>query len=155
MIAGIDLPLWAIVALYVTLALFGAEIVRRTTRAWLRHLAGVTKEPFHEVLATSLPRPLGIAFFLVVVGIGARWLPLHEAAAAKHLLPFGAGVLVVISLMRLGFTALNAYGASNPALKSSAGIGRAVMWVAGLGMVAVLVSDAMGVSLAPALAALG
>ena len=37
----------------------------------------------------------------------------------------------------------------------AAGIGRAVTWVVGLGWVAVLVSDALGISLAPALTAFG
>ncbi len=150
-----ELPTWAWVALYIAVALAGAEAVRRVTRAWLTRLADTTKDRLHEVLAASLPRPIGSAFFLSLIGIGARGLPLEEAATAKRLLPFGAGVLVVVALMRLGFTALSAYGASNPALKSTAGIGRAVMWIVGTALIAVLVSEAIGVSLAPALTALG
>jgi small-conductance mechanosensitive channel len=51
--------------------------------------------------------------------------------------------------------AIDAYGRSNPALRSSAGIGQAVTWVLGLAVIALLASDAVGVSLAPLLTALG
>jgi small-conductance mechanosensitive channel len=64
-------------------------------------------------------------------------------------------MLGVTVLMRIALNAISAYGESFPQLKSSAGIGRAITWVVGLALVAVLVSDALGVSLAPALTALG
>ena len=126
------------------------------TSSWLKQLAAATKETHHDLYAKTLPRPLGLAFLITAIGIGARWLPLPQAAAAiKQMLPFVAGVLVVGALMRVVFRGIEAYGVSNAGLKSAAGIGRAVTWVVGLGIIAVLVSDAMGVSLAPALTALG
>jgi small-conductance mechanosensitive channel len=64
-------------------------------------------------------------------------------------------VLGVAVVMRVAFRSIEAYGRSNPELKSSAGIGKAITWVVGLSVIAALVSDALGVSLAPALTALG
>lgn len=64
-------------------------------------------------------------------------------------------VLGVAISMRVGRRALDAYGRSNPDLGATAGVGKAVIWLIGLGIDAVLVSDAFGISLAPALTALG
>ena len=57
--------------------------------------------------------------------------------------------------MRIAQRAIDAFGRSNPALRSSAGLGRAITWVVGLTLIALLLSDALGISLAPALTALG
>jgi small-conductance mechanosensitive channel len=76
-------------------------------------------------------------------------LELHKLVA------LALAVLVVVLLMRVAFRSIDAFGRSNPQLRSSAGIGRAATWVVGLALVAVLMSDAIGVSLAPALTALG
>jgi small-conductance mechanosensitive channel len=57
--------------------------------------------------------------------------------------------------MRIALASILAYGDSYPQLKSSAGIGRAITWIIGLALIAVLMSDALGISLAPALTALG
>jgi small-conductance mechanosensitive channel len=75
--------------------------------------------------------------------------------AIRHVLPFAAGVLAVVVVMRVGLRSIDAFGKSNPALKASAGVGKAATWVGGLALIAVLVSDALGISLAPALTALG
>ena len=58
-------------------------------------------------------------------------------------------------LIRVALSAIGAYGESYPQLKSTGGIARAITWIVGLALIAVLVSDALGISLAPALTALG
>jgi small-conductance mechanosensitive channel len=57
--------------------------------------------------------------------------------------------------MRVALNAIAAYGETSPQLKSTAGMARAITWLVGLCLIAVLVSDAAGISLAPALTALG
>ena len=111
----------------------------------------------HQVLSHSLPRPAAAAVFLFVVSVGLRLLPLPSnlETLTKHILPFVTGALAVVVLMRIALAAISAYGDTYPQLKSAAGIGRAVTWVTGSALIAVLVSDALGISLAPALTALG
>jgi small-conductance mechanosensitive channel len=151
------LPGWSFIAAYVVfwalVAILAGAILRRS-------LAGIAKhrrDELSEVLARSLPRPTGIAVFLVAIAAGIRFLPIgalrmHEAHRfiAVALCILGVGVI-----MRVILRSIEAYGRSNPQLRSSAGIGKAITWVVGLAIVAVLVSDALGVSLAPALTALG
>src|SRR5262249_34662646 len=71
------------------------------------------------------------------------------------LIAMSLAILGVAVVMRVALRSIDAYGRSNPELRSSSGIGHAVTWVVGLAVVAVIVSDALGVSLAPALTALG
>jgi small-conductance mechanosensitive channel len=151
------LPLWQLLAAYVGLAVAASAVVLRTSRLWLRALAARTGSLLHGVLASSLPRPLALSVFVVALAAGAKWLPLpaHDTTVLRRLVPFASWTLVVIATMRVVLRAITAYGESNPELKSSAGIGRAATWIAGLAMIAVIVSDALGVSLAPALTALG
>jgi small-conductance mechanosensitive channel len=84
-------------------------------------------------------------------------LPIGEPrmVEANRLVAMSFAELGVVSLMRVAFRSIDAFGRSNPELRSSAGIGKAVTLVVGLGLSAVLVSDALGISLAPALTALG
>jgi small-conductance mechanosensitive channel len=155
--ALVHLPLWQVLTVYLALALVAAGIVHRVTRTWMLAIAAVSKALIHRVLAEALPRPLALSVFVVAVAAGAKFLPLpaDEAMLARHLIPFASWTLVVVAAMRVVLRAITAYGESNPDLRSSAGIGRAATWIAGLAMIAVIVSDALGVSLAPALTALG
>jgi small-conductance mechanosensitive channel len=157
-LATIDkLPLWSMVVAYGALWLLVAGLVRLLLARWLRRIAAAARTEWTEVLAQSLPRPAGIAVFLVAMAAGLRALPLAQSklTAAHKLIAVALAVLGVAVLMRVAFRAIDAIGRSNPELRSSAGIGKAVTWVVGLGIVAVLVSDALGISLAPALTALG
>jgi small-conductance mechanosensitive channel len=123
----------------------------------LARVAATRPTELSEVLAASLPRPAGIATFLVALAAGLRIAPLPEPrlVLAHRLVALALGVLGIAVLMRVAIQSIEAYGRSNPELRSSAGVGKAVTWVVGLGMDAVLVSDALGISLAPALTALG
>ncbi len=151
------LPLWPVVTAYLLAALFGAVIVRNTLKHWLDRARPRMDAHLGQVLAASLPRPAGAAFFLFAVSVGLRWFPLPPKleTLTRHVLPFLLGTLAVVVLMRVALRSIDAYGQSHPALKSSAGIARAITWIAGMALVAVIVSDAVGVSLAPALTALG
>lgn len=151
------LPLWQALVFYASAALLAAILVLRLTRRWMRALAARTHTVVSDVLAESLPRPLALSTFLVLVALGAKWLPIPEdaAQATRRFIPFAAWITVVFAALRVTLRAIDAYGTSNPELKSSAGIGRAAAWVAGGASVAAIVSDALGVSLAPALTALG
>jgi small-conductance mechanosensitive channel len=120
-------------------------------------MASAKHTEWSEVLAASLPRPAGVAVFLVAAWAGLRFLPLDplHLTDAHKVVAVALAVLGVAVLMRVAFKAITAFGRSRPELRSSAGIGKAVTWVAGLAIMAVLVSDALGISLAPALTALG
>jgi small-conductance mechanosensitive channel len=140
--------LWALVGV----------LVRSILRRSLARLAAAhPTEELSEVLAGSLPRPAGIAVFLVALATGLRLAPLPEPrlVTAHKLVAVSLAVLGISVLMRVGLRSIDAYGRSNPSLRSSAGMGKAVVWVVGLGIDAVLVSEALGISLAPALTALG
>lgn len=158
MLASIDkLPLWTLVLAYAALWLLAGVLVRSLLRRSLRRIAAASRTEWTEVLAVSLPRPAGIAVFLVAMAAGLRALPLAQTklTEAHKLIAVALAVLGVGVVMRVALQAIEAFGRSNPELRSSAGIGKAVTWVVGLGIVAVLVSDALGISLAPALTALG
>ena len=152
-----DLPLWPVVALYVLIAALCALATRNAVRRALRHAEGQMEPQLHRVMARSLPRPAGAAVFLLFVSMGLRVLPIPSSieTLTKHILPFILGMLGVVVLMRVGLNAIAAYGETSPQLKSTAGMARAITWLVGLCLIAVLVSDAMGISLAPALTALG
>jgi small-conductance mechanosensitive channel len=157
-LASIDkLPLWSLVAAYVAVWLLAGVLVRLLLGRSLRRIAAAARTEWTEVLAHSLPRPAGIGVFLVAMAAGLRALPLAQSklTEAHKLIAVALAVLGVAVLMRVAFRAIEAFGRSNPELRSSAGIGKAVTWVVGLGIVSVLVSDALGISLAPALTALG
>ena len=151
------LPTWSFIAAYAGLWLLVGILVRSILKRWLGAFASRRRTELSEVLAGSIPRPAGIAVFLVAMAMGLRFLPWqHPMLVAAHkLLALALAVLGVALLMRIAFRGIDAYGRSNPELKSSAGIGKAVTWIVGLAIDAVLVSDALGVSLAPALTALG
>jgi small-conductance mechanosensitive channel len=151
------LPGWYPVLAY---AGFWAVVAYLVGSSLHRSLARVAKhrgdEP-SEVLAESIPRPVGIGIFLVAMAAGLRFLPVGtlRMAEAHRFIGLALCVLGVSLLMRIALRSIDAYGRSNPELKSSGGIGEAITWVVGLAVIAVLVSDALGVSLAPALTALG
>lgn len=151
------LPAWSVVLAYVgfwtLVAIVVAAGLRRTLTRFAKRHGG---EP-SEVLARSLPRPAGIGLLLVALAVGVRFLPLEtrRMAEAHRFIAVAVCVLAVALLMRVALRSIDAYGRSNPGLKSSSGIGKAIVWVVGLALIAALVSDALGVSLAPALTALG
>jgi small-conductance mechanosensitive channel len=150
-------PLSLVLAAYAALAFVVGLVGWNLSRAWLHRLAHQGKSDLHDVLAASLPRPIGAAVFLFAVDTGLHFLPIPEAdeATAHRWMRFGLAIFIVLTLARVGRKAIDAYGRSNPALRSSAGLGKAIIWVICLAATALLVSDALGVSLAPALTALG
>lgn len=151
------LPGWSFLVAY---AAFWGVVAVVVAAGLRRSLAGIAKhrrDELSEVIARSLPRPTGIAVFLVALAAGIRFLPLGtlRMSEAHRFIAIALCVLGVSVLMRVALRAIDAYGRSNPQLKSSAGIGKAITWVVGLAVGAAIVSDALGVSLAPALTALG
>ncbi len=132
-------------------------LVRSLLRRWLTRVAEHQKTELAEVLAGTVPRPAGIAVFLVGMATGLRFLTVPETRLLEihRVLAFSLATLGVGLAMRVAFRSIDAYGRSNPALRSSAGIGRAATWVGGLAIEAVLASDLLGLSLAPALTAFG
>jgi small-conductance mechanosensitive channel len=158
MSATVDLHLpWWLMGSYAALWLLVSLLVRSFLRRSLARIAAARPTRLGEVLAASLPRPAAIAVFLVAMAAGLRMAPLPQSnlAVAHKLVAVALAVVGVSVLMRVGLRAIDAYGRSDPALRSSAGMGKAVVWVVGLGVDAVLVSEALGISLAPALTALG
>jgi small-conductance mechanosensitive channel len=151
------LPFWIVAACYVALWVLVGVLVRSFLRRSLASIAAERKTEWSEVLALSLPRPVGVAIFLLAMAAGVRALPLEQLhlAEAHKIIAVALAIVVIFSLMRVAFKAIDAFGRSNPALRSSAGIGKAVTWVLGAAIMAVLLSDALGISLAPALTALG
>ncbi|HEY2510690.1 MAG TPA: mechanosensitive ion channel family protein [Polyangiaceae bacterium] len=151
------LPLWPLVALWILASLFVSVLARNALRRWLRRVGPRMDPHLQEVLARGVPRPAGAAVLLLALSVGLRIFPLPPSfeTIAHHVLPVILGVIGVLALMRIAMNAITAYGESFPQLKSSAGIGRAITWIVGLALIAVLISDAMGISLAPALTALG
>jgi small-conductance mechanosensitive channel len=142
---------------YVAVWLLVSILVRSVLRRWLGGIAAAHPSEVSEVLAGSLPRPAGIAVFLVALAAGLRLAPLPEPrlVVAHKLVAVALAVLGVSVMMRVALRSIEAYGRSNPGLRSSAGMGKAVVWVVGLAIDAVLVSEALGISLAPALTAFG
>jgi len=156
--AAIDkVPFWTVAVGYLVLWALVGVLVRGVLHRSLKAVAAAQRNEWSEVLAASLPRPAGIAVFLVAAWAGVRFLPidvLHMTDAHKFVAVLLA-MLGVAVLMRVAFKAIIAFSRSNPELRSSAGIGKAVTWIVGLAIMAVLASDALGISLAPALTALG
>jgi small-conductance mechanosensitive channel len=152
-----DLPLWPLVAAYLVAAVFVAVLVRNALKHSLDRARPRLDPHLYMVLSAALPRPAGAAFFLFAVSAGLRFFPLPASieTLTKHVLPFLLGTLAVLVVMRIALKSIDAYGESNPGLKSTAGIGKAITWIGGVALIAVIVSDAAGVSLAPALTALG
>jgi small-conductance mechanosensitive channel len=152
-----NLPGWSPVVAYavfwILIAIFIASSLRRSLAGLAKHRRDVVS----EVLAETLPGPAGIAVFLVALAAGVRFLPLQTRpmTEAHRFVAITLCVLGVALLMRVALRSIEAYGRSNPELKSSDGIGKAITWVVGLAVIAALVSDALGISLAPALTALG
>jgi small-conductance mechanosensitive channel len=151
------LPFWSIALSYVVLWALVGVLVRGFLRRSLLAVAAARATEWSEVLAQSLPRPAGIAVFLVAIATGLHALPLEEMhlSAAHKIVAVALALLGIAALMRVALKAIDAFGRSNPALASSAGIGKAITWVIGAGIAAVLLSEALGISLAPALTALG
>jgi small-conductance mechanosensitive channel len=152
-----DLPLLPIVALYALIALLGAIVARNAVVRALDRAAGRMDPVLKGVLTHSLPRPAGMAVFLLIASMGLRLLPLAPSVErlTQHDLPFALGTLGIAVLMRVALNAVSAYGETSSQLRSTAGMARAITWIVGLCLIAVLVSDAVGISLAPALTALG
>jgi len=130
-----------------------AFIVRAVLRRWMTKESGAGS-PKRQALVHDLPRSAGFAAFLLTIGIGVRSLeiPSELAILTKHILPFMLGMLGVAVAMRIVLRSISAYGEAYPQLVSTA---RVLTWALGCGVIAVLVSDAVGISLAPALTALG
>jgi small-conductance mechanosensitive channel len=151
------LPEWAFVVAYAVFWGLVAIVVGSGLRRSLARIAKHRGDELSEVIARSLPRPVALAVFLLAFAAGLRLLPLGamRLTEAHHFIALALCVLGVSMLMRVAFRSIEAYGRSHPGLRSSAGIGKAITWVVGLAVVAVLVSDYLGVSLAPALTALG
>jgi len=150
-------PLWLSLTIYAALAATVAIALGTVVKGSLTQLARRSPTHLTEVIARTVPRPLAFALFLAEMSTGLRWLPLPKTfeALTKHLLPFALEIFALLVVMRIAQKALDALGRSNPTLRSSAGLGRAAMWVIALSLTALLVSDALGISLAPALTALG
>jgi small-conductance mechanosensitive channel len=148
---------WTLAVAYVVFWAAVGLVVRTLLRRSLQRLGAVHKTAFNEVLAGSLPRPAGIAVFLFAMSYGVRTIRLPDRLAehAGKIFPVAFGVLAIAVLMRVALRSIDAYGKSNPELRSSAGIGKAGTWIGGLAAIALFVSDALGISLAPALTALG
>jgi small-conductance mechanosensitive channel len=151
------LSAWTVAAAYSLLWLLVSSVVYVVLHRSLARMATARDTKVSHVLAATIPRPASIAVFLIGVAGGLRLLQLpgSDVLELHKVLSLTLGVVGVAVLMRIAFRSIDAFGRSNPDLRSSAGIGRAVTWVVGLGIVAVLVSDALGISLAPALTALG
>jgi small-conductance mechanosensitive channel len=152
-----DLPILPLIALYVLVAILGGVVVRNSLRGALDRASARMGPSLHRVLSHSLPRPAGLAVFLLIASMGLRFLPLPASVETltKHDIPFALGTVGVMVLMRVGLSAITAYSETFPQVRSTAGMARAITWILGLALIAVLVSDAVGISLAPALTALG
>jgi small-conductance mechanosensitive channel len=148
---------WWYLAAYAAFWFVGAMAVRSLLRRSLGRIASLRRDELSEVLAKTLPRPAAIAVMLVGLGTGLRLLPLADKrlTEAHRVVGLALAVLGVAVLMRVALRAIDAYGRSRPELKSSSGIGKGATWIVGLAVVAVLVCDGLGISLAPALTALG
>jgi small-conductance mechanosensitive channel len=150
-------PAWLVLSIYAALAASVAILVGHLLKRSLGGLARRSPSHMTEVIARSAPRPIAFAVFLAEISGGLRWLPLPKQleALTRHLLPFALAIVAVLLLMRVAQRAIDAFGRSNPALRSSAGLGRSITWVLGLGLIGLLTCDALGISLAPVLTALG
>ena len=149
-----QLPLWPLVCGYVLLALVASVAARNALKRWLDRATGGADPARHRMLTRAIPRPAGMAVFLLAIGLGLRFLPLptHLETLTKHVFPFILATAGVTVAMRVALSAISAYAETYPQLEST---GRAITWIVGCALIAVLVSDALGISLAPALTALG
>jgi small-conductance mechanosensitive channel len=150
-------PLYLVIIAYCGLALAAGLAGWRLSKQWLRAAADKASTNMHDVFAASLPRPIGTAVSLLAIDVALHWLPLSAVVEAiiHRWMRFGLAIFVVVTVSRVGRNAIDAYGRSDPALRSSSGLGKAIIWVICVAATALLVSDALGVSLAPALTALG
>ncbi len=148
---------WAIVGAYALFWFAVSAFVRSMLRRWLVEAAPSQRTELSELLVASVPRAAAIAVFLVAMSAGLRWVPLPAIVSKEvtRYFPVGLGILGIGVIMRIAFRAIDAYGRSNPDLKSTAGLGRAAMWIVGVASMALYVSEALQISLAPALTALG
>ena len=148
---------WLAIGAYVLVWLLVSVWVRRLLKGSLAEIAERRKTAAIEVVAGSLPRPPYIAVFLAGMAIGVRWLPVSDKAkeTLRHDVPIGLGVIGIAVAMRILFRTIDAYGRSNPELKSAAGMARASVWLLGLAAIALLLSAELGFSIAPALTAFG
>ena len=148
---------WTATGLYALLWVLVALLARSLLGRWLAHVHRDQQTELTEVLATTVPRPAGVVVFLAGAATGLRFLTVPETRLLEihRLLAFAMATVCVGLVLRVVLRSIDAYGRSNPALKSSAGIGRAVAWVLSLVIEAVLASDVLGLSLAPALTAFG
>jgi len=157
-LASLDkISAWPIAGAYTLLWLLLSALVYVVLHRSLARVATTRRTKVSEVLATTVPRPVSVAVFLMGIASGLRVfrLPGSDVLELHKVLALALGIVGVGVMMRIAFRSIDAFGRNNPELRSSAGIGRAVTWVVGLGIVAVLASDALGISLAPALTALG
>jgi small-conductance mechanosensitive channel len=157
-LASIDkLPMWAPLAASLVVGVLLAILTRAAMARWLSGIAKARPSHVTDVLAATLPRPIGVAVFLESAAVGLRLAPLAEPRllVAHRVLSVAFAVVGVAVFIRVGSRSLEAYGRSNPEARSSTGVGKAVVWLIGLAIDAVLISDAFGISLAPALTALG
>jgi small-conductance mechanosensitive channel len=151
------LPAWSLALAYLAASLAVAVLARWLLSRSLRGIASARPSDVSDILAAVLPRPVAITLFLVMLSGGLRLLPLGQpkVVALHRLVVLGLDVVGVGAAMRIAFQSIDSFGRSKPELKSTAGMGRAVTWVVGIGFAAVAVSDSLGISLAPALTALG
>jgi small-conductance mechanosensitive channel len=150
-------PVWLSLSVYTGLAVAVAIALSALAKGSLSEVSRRSSSHIAEVLARTVPRPLGFAVFLGEASAGLRWLPLPKTleTVTKHLLPFAFEIFAILVVMRISRKALDALSRSNPTLRASAGLGRAVTWIFGSSLIALLLSDAVGISLAPVLTALG
>jgi small-conductance mechanosensitive channel len=151
------LSAWWYVATYAAFWIGIALLVRSVLRRSLTRLASHRRDELSDVLAKTLPRPAAVAVLLFALGTGLRILPLGDKrmVEAHKLVGLALAVLGVVVLLRVCVRSIDAYGSSRPELKSSSGVGKGAAWIVGLGLIAALVCDAFGISLAPVLTALG
>src|SRR5262245_11546801 len=96
------LPVWPLLCAYLLLALGASLGVRNALKRWLDHTTTWANEPaLREMLARALPRPAGMAVFLLAIGLGLRFLPLPTSVETltKHVFPFllaTAGIMVAM-----------------------------------------------------------
>jgi small-conductance mechanosensitive channel len=152
-----NIPVWPMLAGFSVVAALASVLVRNAVKHWLVRAKPHMDPHLYTVLERNAPRPAGAVVFLLAVTFGLRVFPLPHGVETLGLrvLPLLFGTLAILVVMRIALTAMTAYGESNPQLKSTAGIGRALTYVLGFALIAVMVCDALGVSLAPALTALG
>jgi small-conductance mechanosensitive channel len=151
------LPFWGPLAGSLGIGVVLAVVARSIVRGWLVRLAEARPSEVTRTLAATLPRPAAFAAFLGSAATGLRTVPLTEPRLLlAHRCLAAAFALVAVALfIRIGSRAIEATSRINPEFRPSAGVAKAAVWVVGLALDAILISDAFGISLAPALTALG